>query len=57
VGVNLAADGGDEKVGPAGIEALVDQEIDVAEIDDADVEGDFLSIWHTIGILGEYGKC
>jgi len=44
VTLNLAANRGDEEVSAAGIEALVNKEIDLAEIDDAHIEGDFLGV-------------
>jgi hypothetical protein len=40
----LVADRRPDEVGAIGVEALVHQQIDMAKVDESDIDGDFLSL-------------
>jgi hypothetical protein len=44
VALELVADGGADQVGAVGVEPLPDQEVDAAEVDEAEVDGDLLAV-------------
>src|ERR671913_1778417 len=44
VALELVADGGADEVGAVGVEPLPDQEVDAAEVDVAEVDGDLLAV-------------
>ena len=44
VAIDLIADGGSNEVGAIRVEAFLDQEVDMAEIDKAEVDRDFFGV-------------
>jgi len=52
--IELAADGGPNEVGAVLVETFLDQEVDLAEIDNAHVDGDLFSFGHG---SAPYGGC
>ena len=42
--IKLVSNGGPDEVGPVGVEALLDEEIDMAEVDIAEVDRDLLAV-------------
>ena len=47
--LDLVADGGADEVGPVRVEAVLDQQVDVAEIDVAEVDGDLFGVAPALG--------
>src|SRR5438874_13598201 len=50
----LVADGGADEVGAVGVEALLDEQVDLAEIDRAEVDGDLLRLTWSYHLYGWY---